>query len=246
MMKRFFSVLLALTTTTVISGTTFAIEQQTDEYGNVIDWDTNGYGFEDNAGLEESEDNADQSETAATYSFQEQAVVFSQMEAVETEAPGETGLLTVSLCDVPDDWSQNNIKLSLYRGNVKEDIFLYRQSAWSESTQLPIGHYTVYEAKTLDGKEIFHSDINSFDITEESAVNLTLSYGELEKIVPNVRAQGPILSNQNSEDTKEVKTKSAKSLIPVGIVLVIGFMAFCWFKKLHGKECRSNNHSVLD
>lgn len=233
MKKRFFTAVAVLSAAIALSGTALAEEYPTDEYGNEITWDVNGAGYEDGAGLEELDE--DETTEAETYSFQEQAEVFSQMQAAETEAPEETGLLTVVLDDVPDSWSQNNIRLSLYRGNVKEDIFLYRQSNWGESIQIPVGHYTVFKVETLDGKEEFHSDISTFDITEKTAVNLTLAYGAQEATAPEVT----IPDAENTENTEEIdsdmqvttKQQTMAFLISIVVAAVFILSGLCWIGK---------------
>lgn len=186
----------------MMAGAVYAEEPVTDEYGNTIDWSEES-GNEDGAGLETGANlETGESNTEETYSFQEQADVLKQMKEAETQAPSEKGLLTVSLGDMPEKWSENNIRLTLYRGNAQTDILLYRQSGWTASEQIPVGHYTVYRAATVDGTEIFHADTGSFDITENTAVSLVLSYGEKDATVPT-------LSESESQEIEDVQANAA-------------------------------------
>lgn len=191
---------IVLATVLLMPMTAFA-EVQTDEFGIVMDWDATGNGGEDGAGLEET---AAITESAVdeTYSFEEQADILKQMQEAETTAPTETGLITVTLSNAPDEWSRNNICVTLYRGNVEEKVFLYRQSNWETKEQLPIGHYTVYKVESLDGQTEFHADVNSFDITENNAVTLKLSHGSLETAV--------ILSNADQTELESLAEEAAK------------------------------------
>lgn len=172
---------IAMLMAAMMAGTVYAEEPATDEYGNTIDWEQ-GYGNEDGAGLENVETPAEQE----TYSFGEQADVLGEMAAAETTTPEETGHISISLGDMPSDWSQNNIRVTLYRGNAKEDIYLYRQSDWHADEDIPAGHYTFYKATTVDGKEVFHTDTGSFDISANTGAVLTLSYGESDVTGPAI------------------------------------------------------------
>lgn len=247
MKKRLIPAAALLAAALAFSGTAFAEEQPTDAYGNVIDWDVNGSGNEDGAGLEDLETDASESDAASeTYSFQEQAEVFSQMEAAETEAPAETGLLTVKLGDVPSDWSKNNIRLSLYRGNAKEDIFLYRQSDWTQSAQIPVGHYTVYKVETLDGREAFHSDITTFDVTTETAVNLTLSYGDQETVIPDVTEAEETAPMEIDPGMTNHDVQSNGFYIAIIVAAIFVLSGICWIGK-RSRDGRDNiDKSSLD
>lgn len=194
------AVAIALMLMWIASDTAYAEEPVTDPYGNVITWDTNGSGNEENSGDETIENKY----VMETYSPEEQEKILQQISEATTEAPSENGWVTISLGDVPEDWSQNNIKLVLYRGNIKETIFLHRQQNWNVSEQLPVGHYTVYKASTINNTEKFHADINTFDVTEDGNVNIILSYGERETPVIKIDDSTDESDKDESGNTTEI------------------------------------------
>lgn len=230
--------------TAFITKASYADEQSVDVYGNVIDWDINENSDKtDNAGLEKINDNY----VFEEYSPEEQKKILQQMAEAETEAPSERGWITVSLGEVPEDWSKNNIKIVLYRENAKETFFLHRQLNWQTSTQLPIGHYTVYKAETINGIEKFHADISTFDITENENMNIILSYGDAEIIEPTIPENLNNLAtdentggstyitsekqqeNNNAEENKETEHKSWIYAILAVIALVIAIGSGIYF-----------------
>ena len=196
------------------AGRVYAAPGETDEYGNVIDWieDTGG---EDMAG-NETDDEVQDSLQDPGYSFLEQAEVLKQMEsaAAETQVPEETGYLNISI-DEPEHWSRGNIQVTLYSGNRKETVWLYRQNEWTFSAKLPIGTYTFDTAKT--SAEEFVSNINTFTIDNDVPVSIVLTEG---KNMPQVTIATP--PNAESE---EVPDLPAESRIPVAVKILIGFFA---------------------
>lgn len=231
----------------IMAGSVYAEEPATDEYGNTIDWNEES-GNEDGAGFKNGEDS-----TAETYSFQEQADVLKQMQEAETQAPSAQGLLTVSLGEMPEKWSENNIRLILYRGNAQAVIFLYRQSGWTASEQIPVGHYTVYHAATVDGTETFHADAGSFDITENTAVNLVLSCGEADVAAPTLSAsESQEIENAKANDAMEAKKEQRKNIrnvvlaaVGVLVLLLAGFGAVIMRAKKF-RDDKGADRSMLD
>lgn len=238
---------VAVLMTVMMAGSVYAEEPATDEYGNTIDWNEEA-GNEDGAGFENGEDS-----TAETYSFKEQADVLKQMNEAETQAPSAKGLLTVSLGEKPEKWSENNIRLTLYRGNAQAVIFLYRQSGWTSSEQIPVGHYTVYLAATVDGAETFRADTGSFDITENTAVNLVLSYGEADVAAPTLSAsESQEIEDAKANDAMEVKKEQRKNirnvvLATVGVLVLFlaGFGAVIMRAK-KSRDGKGADRSMLD
>ena len=189
----------------MVSPTVAHAAQEMDMFGNPIDWERNASGNEDNAGNELGETKVHDE----TYSFQEQADILQEMLMNETEAPKETGYITISLDENTLDWNQENIKVELSRGNVSEEIWLYRQTGWTARSELPVGHYTFYRARTADGAYKFSCDLNSFDISENGNVILTLNMG-LEKLEvqideETVTASGEIGNEIDSENIERNK-----------------------------------------
>lgn len=160
----------------VFSGTALAAKGETDPYGNVIDWeyDPNGLG-EDSIVDDDIEEETASPEATREYTPEEQESITAVMKQYETTAPQETGNVSVRLSKAPSDWSGDNITLSVYRGDVKEDISLLAADNWTTDTELPIGHYTVFTAMTNDGSTEFKADLNSFDVTAGTPVTITLT-----------------------------------------------------------------------
>lgn len=212
--------------------------QETDMFGNPIDWDTNGAGNEDGAG-EETETIA---ETVPEYAFGEQAGVIEEKESIEAEttAPSQNGYITVSAETDGKEWSEGNILVTLYRdGNQKEEIWLYRQNSFSERAELPAGHYTFASAKTASGEE-FSANPGTFDITETSPVTIKLTLGVDKPTVsvPDVE------SSEKVEET--VKNQESHIYIWGGVVAlgcILGGLS--WFAKKR-RRSRDYKNDLLD
>ena len=160
----------------VFSGSALAAKGETDPYGNVIDWeyDPNGLG-EDSIVDDDIEEETAAPEATREYTPEEQESINAVMKQYETTAPQETGNVSVRLSEAPSEWSGDDITLSVYKGDVKEDISLLAADNWTTDTELPIGHYTVFTAVTNDGSTEFKADINSFDVTVGAPVMITLT-----------------------------------------------------------------------
>lgn len=207
-------------------------DQETDMFGNPIDWDRNASGGEDNAGVETNDETIVQDET---YSFQEQLNVLKEMEKYETPVPKETGYITVSLAEDNQNWNQENIKVELTRGNASEEIWLYRQAGWSGREKLPVGHYTFYRAQTVDGTFQFSSDKNSFDISNNGNVTLTLTMGVT---TPNVLINQDVATPadiDSSNDTQE-HFKNNKMIFGLGLIAFVGILMAVRYNRFRGKK----------
>lgn len=222
------SIVLLCAALTIFSPATVyaAQELETDMFGNPIDWDQNAVGGEEQAGLETDGGSAGQKEPE-TYSFQEQVDILKEMEQYETTAPTETGFITVSLADMEDDWSQENIKVELSRGNASEEIWLYRQSGWAGREELPIGHYTFYRAQTADGAYQFSCNKNSFDISHHGNVSIALTMGVSKpdvSIIPETISKPATPSNGSKQDKQEQShlNKGGVFFTCIAIIVFIG------------------------
>lgn len=136
----------ALLLTALLSTAASPAYAATDSFGNEVDWEE-GYGYEDGAGSEKLEEKEQKSEEGSTeYSFSEQVKVLEQMQQYETSAPEETGYISAALTIPDKEWSESNIRVTLYDGGRKEELWLYRQSGWSGRAEIPVGHYTIGKA----------------------------------------------------------------------------------------------------
>ena len=220
------------------AGRVYAAPGETDEYGNVIDW-TEDTGGEDMAG-NETDDEVQDSPQDPGYSFLEQAEVLKQMESAvsETQVPEETGYLTISI-DEPKNWSQGNIRVTLYSGNRKETVWLYRQNGWTASVKLPIGTYTFDIAET--SVEEFVSDINTFTIDNDVPASIVLTEG---KNMPQVTITTP--PTAESEETPDLP---AESRIPVAVKIFIGIFTIAgvmWILHLIKRKKTDYRNDLLD
>lgn len=201
--------------------------EETDMFGNPIDWERNAYGGDDIAGEEIIDENV--SGEAETYSFGEQVDILKEIEKYETSAPSETGYITITFpeSEQEGDWNKGNILVEIARGAAIEEIWLYRQSGWESRKEIPVGHYTFFQASTSDGSYSFSSNINSFDITQNGNVSLSLSLGVT---TPAVEIKGEeneslgteareIVSNKCDEENK---FRPAIVLVLIGTVIVFG------------------------
>lgn len=193
----------------------------TDSFGNEIDW-TEDYGYEDAAGSETlPESEAEQESTE--YSFAEQVKVLEEMQQYETTAPTETGYVSVSLQTPDKEWSESNIRLTLYDGGRKEEFWLYRQSGWSGRQELPIGHYTVSKVETADGNYKFTATPSTFDLSENASVPITLTLGTAKPqvILPdNLATASTATPEPPQEDTAQAAIPFAAIIVAVIITII--------------------------
>lgn len=193
----------------------------TDSFGNEIDW-TEDYGYEDAAGSETlPESEAEQESTE--YSFAEQVKVLEEMQQYETTAPTETGYVSVSLQTPDKEWSESNIRLTLYDGGRKEEFWLYRQSGWSGRQELPIGHYTVSKVETADGNYKFTATPSTFDLSENASVPITLTLGTVKPqvILPdNLATASTATPEPPQEDTAQAAIPFAAIIVAVIITII--------------------------
>lgn len=85
----------------------------------------------------------------------------------------------------------------------------------------------------MDGTETFHADTGSFDITENTAVNLVLSYGEADVAVPTLSAsESQEIEDVKANDAMEAKKAQQKNVrnvvlaaVGVFVLLLAGFRA---------------------
>lgn len=194
---------------------------ETDPFGNEIDWDmSEGSGGEDQAGSERVEE----SQEIPDYDIGEQLEVIGQIQAAETTAPEEKGYVTSTLKIPGKDWSEGNIKITLYDGTRKEEIWLYRQTAWSSRDQLPIGHYTIAKAETADGNYAFSVSPSTFDLAADTPVTLTLSLGTSapEVIIPEDKATPSETDEDKAADDGAVEKKQNRMFWMIPISMLIG------------------------
>ena len=188
----------------------------TDSFGNEIDWEED-YGYEDAAGSETlPESEAEQESTE--YSFAEQVKVLEQMQQYETTAPTETGYVSASLQSSDKEWSESNIRVTLYDGGRKEEFWLYRQSGWSGRRELPIGHYTVSKVETADENYQFTATPSTFDLTENGSVPITLTLGTAK---PQVTLPDNLATASTATATPEPPQEdTAQAAIPFAAIIV--------------------------
>lgn len=186
----------------------------TDSFGNEIDWEED-YGYEDAAGSETLPESEAEQESAE-YSFAEQVKVLEQMQQYETTAPAETGYVSASLQTPDKEWSESNIRLTLYDGGRKEEFWLYRQSNWSGRQELPIGHYTVSKVETADGNYKFTATPSTFDLAENASVPITLTLGTAK---PQVTLPDS-LATASTATPEPPQEETAQAAIPLAAILV--------------------------
>ena len=238
-MKMIRKILLMTLCLCLSAGAVYAAPGETDEYGNPIDW-TEDAGGDDNAGNEGSIE----AETSNPgYSFVEQADVLEQISsaASETEAPSEeTGYLYISITEPSGVWSKGNIEVTLWSGNRKETLWLYRQNNWTASAKLPVGHYT-YDTGKTSGTE-FVSDIGTFDITADTPVAIVLSEGSVD---PDVVVIVPTASDaEKNSDTEEKGLPTAiKAAAGISLIAVVMGSLYLIGKKKSAKDYRND---ILD
>lgn len=203
----------------MICGAAYAApaDAPTDIFGNPIEWSEpeNGDG-EDNAGLETLEDTGETQE----YSFGEQAEILGVMEsaAAETTISEKTGYVSINLAEMPESWSEGNIKVTLYCGSRKEEIWLYRQSGWETKAELPEGIYTFYRAETPDGFQ-FSGTPGTIMIDNWTPVTLSLS--------PGVNIPEIYIDDANEETApihQEAEPDTKKNRMMVYIEIVAGVL----------------------
>lgn len=194
----------------------------TDSFGNEIDW-TEDYGYEDAAGSETLPETETEQESTE-YSFSEQVKVLEQMQRYETTAPAETGYVSASLQSIDKEWSESNIRVTLYDGGRKEEFWLYRQSGWSGRQELSIGHYTVSKVETADGNYKFTATPSTFDLTESASVPITLTLGTAKPqvILPdNLATASTATPEPPQEDTAQAAIPFAAIIVAVIITIIV-------------------------
>lgn len=117
-------------------------ESPTDLYGNIMEWDAQGSGSEDEAG---SETGADMME-APTYSEKEQEKILEGFRAAEGRRLAEKGWLRIQ-GTLGDGWPGYNITVALYDDSQRRvEMTLYSQDGFVAKRELPAGRYKVYRA----------------------------------------------------------------------------------------------------
>lgn len=213
---------IALISAALLSTAATPAYAATDSFGNEIDWEED-YGYEDAAGSETlPESEAEQESTE--YSFAEQVKVLEQMQQYETTASAETGYVSASLQPTDKEWSESNIRVTLYDGGRKEEFWLYRQSGWSGRQELPIGHYTVSKVETADGNYKFTATPSTFDLAENASVPITLTLGTAKPQVTlpnNLATASTATPEPPQEDTAQAAIPLAAIIVAVIITIIV-------------------------
>lgn len=206
----------ALLLTALLSTAASPAYAATDSFGNEVDWEE-GYGYEDGAGSEKLEEKEQKSEEGSTeYSFSEQVKVLEQMQQYETSAPEETGYISAALTIPDKEWSESNIRVTLYDGGRKEELWLYRQSGWSGRAEIPVGHDTIGKAESADENYEFTVSPSTFDLVENGTVALDLTLGTSK---PQVVIPDGLATAADAENPAPPQ-EDAKSAIPYAVVIV--------------------------
>lgn len=235
------SIFIMMLMTVMFSSASLPVYAATDSFGNEIDWEED-YGYEDAAGSETLKD--PEIKESTEYSFSEQVKVLEQKQQYETKAPVETGYVSASLQKPDKDWSESNIRITLYDGDRKEEFWLYRQNDWSGRQELPVGHYTIAKAETANGDYKFTVTPSTFDLIENASVPIILTLGT-SKTKVEISDDLATASNITPEPLKEDVTKSAIpfiATIAIAVTTIIG-IAIVSILKIHKdkKNGFSNN-----
>ena len=230
---------IALISAALLSTAASPVYAATDSFGNEIDWEED-YGYEDAAGSENLKD--PEIKESTEYSFSEQVKVLEQKQQYETKAPVETGYVSASLQTPSKDWSESNIRITLYDGSRKEEFWLYRQNGWSVRQELPVGHYTIAKAETANGDYKFTATPSTFDLSENASVPITLALGtsKLKVEIPDDLATA---SNTTPELPKEDTTKSAIPYVAIIITAVTVIISVAAVSILKIRKDKKNGFS---
>lgn len=235
------SIFVMMLMAAMLSSTSLPVYAVTDSFGNEVDW-TEDYGYEDAAGSETLKET--EIEESTEYSFSEQVKVLEQKQQYETTAPAETGYVSAALQPPSSDWSESNIRITLYDGSRKEEFWLYRQNGWSGRQELPVGHYTIAKAETVDGSYKFTATPSTFDLGENASVPITLTIGASK---PKVEIPDNLAttSNTTSESPQEDTSRSAIpfiAIITITIIAVVGIAVVSIIKIRKDKKNGFNNN----
>ncbi len=112
----------------------------TDLYGNELDWDMDGSGNEEGAGVEGKVDRME----GPTYGAREQEEILENIREIPETL--EKGWLSVK-GNFGEDWPGYNVTVALYDENYKRvEVTIYSQNDFEVKREIPMGSYKVYRA----------------------------------------------------------------------------------------------------
>lgn len=223
----------------MLSSASLSVYAATDSFGNEVDWEED-YGYEDAAGSETLKE--PESEESTEYSFSEQVKVLEQKQQYETTTPAETGYVSASLQSPDKDWSESNIRITLYDGSRKEEFWLYRQNDWSGRQELPTGHYTVAKAETANGDYKFTVTPSTFDLSENASMSIILTIGASKPKV-EIPDELATASNITPELPKENTAKLALPFIAIISTAVIAIISIAVVSVMKIRKDKKNGFS---
>lgn len=195
---------------------------EVDVNGNPIDWDTNGSGGEEGAGLETSVDLME----GAEISEEEKESVAAVLEDIPVqETAEESGSLRIAF-EPGKGWADYTVCVTLYDSNFKKQLlYLYPQNDYQLTKELPAGHYQIYKMEVPGDKNDDYPivyDMPEFDITADGLVQITAK-SSLRHVSP-VETSPAETQGQLVEEAKKQNIVFSEIFIIISAVVIVAII----------------------